>query len=92
MGHVKNINIKTVIKTSLVTAFTFTTALIWKDALIKIIEAYVPAQQEIQYILLTAIVATVILIALIYILLQTEREAEYVTHLVIDKIKKKKKK
>ena len=91
MGHVKNINIKTVIKTSLVTAFTFTTALIWKDALLKIIEAYVPAQQEIHFILLSAFIATVILIGLIYLFLQTEREAEYVTHLVINKIKKKKK-
>ena len=92
MQHIKNINIKTVIKTSLVTAFTFTTALIWKDALLKIIETYVPAQQEIHYILITAFIATAILIALIYIFLQTEREAEYVTHLVIDKIKKGKNK
>tara|TARA_Y100000310_G_C20592852_1_gene768981 strand:+ start:756 stop:1040 length:285 start_codon:yes stop_codon:yes gene_type:complete len=91
MQQIKNINLKTVIKTSLVTAFTFATALIWKDALLKIIETYVPAQQEIHYILITAFLATVILIALIIIFLQTEREAEYVTHLVINKIKNKKK-
>ncbi len=88
----KNINILTLVKTSIVTAFTFATALIWKDALLKIIETYVPAQKEVQYVLVTAFIATVILIGLIYIFLQTEKEAEYVTNLVINKIKKTKKK
>jgi hypothetical protein len=57
--------------------------------MLKIIENYVPAQKEVQYILVTAFLATVILISLIYIFLQTEREAEIVLQKIIKHKKKK---
>jgi type VI protein secretion system component VasK len=89
MATPKKFKLTTIIKTSLVTAFTFATALIWKDAMLKIIENYVPAQKVVQYILVTAFLATVILISLIYIFLQTEREAEIVLQKIIKHKKKK---
>jgi len=79
------ITISGIIKTSLVTAFTIATALIWKDVILDIIKILVPPSEELFYEFLTAVFSTIIMIILIYVILRTEYEAE----IVIKRIKKK---
>ena len=64
-----------IIKTSIVTAFTLAAALIWKDVIIEAIELFVPGDALI-YKFLAAIVATILVIIAIYVVLETESEAE----------------
>ncbi len=66
-----------IIKTSIVTAFTIATALIWKDVIVESIELIFPAEQLL-YKFLTAILATVITVIAIYIILKTQKETEVV--------------
>jgi hypothetical protein len=72
-----NVKIGTVIKTGIITAFTFVTALIWKDVLISSIEKFFPANDALKYEFYLAIIATFILILVIYIVFKTESEIEY---------------
>ena len=81
------LSIHRVIKTSIVTALTLTAALIWKDAIMDLIDYIVPPKEAIFYEFLTAIIATVIVVVALYIVLKTDEETEY----VIKKIKKKSK-
>jgi len=67
---------KNVIKTALISAFTIATAFIWRDVVIALIEKFVPPSDELFFKLLTAIIATFILIFAIYIFLSTESQAE----------------
>ena len=89
MTHVK---IDTVIRTGIITAFTFVTALIWRDVLTSAIKKFFPAQDAFKYELYLAIIATFILILVIYIVFKTESEIEYLVGRVKRSEAKKKKK
>ena len=80
------IKISHIIKTSVVTAFTIATAFIWKDVIIELIEVVVPAGQELFSKFIAASLATLIVVGLIYLFLQTEYEVEF----LMRKIKKPK--
>jgi len=73
----KDKKIKDVIKTGIITAFTFVTALIWRDVLIQSIEIFVPLGEELKYKFLLALIATLVLILIIFIVMKTESEMEY---------------
>ncbi len=75
---------KTIIQTAIVTAFTIAAALIWRDAIIEIIEQLVPPGEEVFYKIVAALIATVVAIIAIYLFVKTEEEAEY----VLKKLKK----
>jgi hypothetical protein len=77
-----NVKIGTVIRTGIITAFTFVTALIWKDVLISAIEKFFPASDALKYEFYLAIIATFILILIIYIVFKTESEIEYLVERV----------
>ena len=77
-----------IIKTSIITAFTIAAALIWKDVITDTIELIVPPGEEIFYKFLAAVLATALVVIAIYIILETQHEAET----VIKKIKEKKNK
>jgi hypothetical protein len=83
-----NVTIGGIVKTSVVTAFTFAAALIWRDVIIEIIDLVVPPAEVLHYKVLAAVIATVIVIIGIYAVLETEAEAE----VVIKRIKRRKKK
>jgi hypothetical protein len=70
------IRIADIIKTSIVTAFTIATALIWKDVIIDGIKIFVPQGDVFFYKLVAAIIATLIIIVAIYVWLRTESSAE----------------
>jgi Mg2+/citrate symporter len=78
--------IASTIQASLITAATIATALIWKDVIVDVIEVIVPPTEELTVKLITALLATLVVVVGLYLLLQTEEEAE----IVIQKIKKKK--
>jgi len=65
-----------IVKTSIVTAFTLATALIWKDVIVEAIELFVPQSNALIYKLLAAIFSTVLVVIAIYIILNTEYRAE----------------
>ena len=83
-----NVTIGGIVKTSIVTALTFAAALIWRDVIIEIIDMLVPPGEALYYKILAAVIATVIVIIAIYVVLETEAEAEF----VIKRIKGRKKK
>ena len=70
------LTIESIIKTSIVSAFTIAAALIWKDVIVDIINYIVPPQAQLLYKFIAAIIATLIAIMGIYILLKTEDEAK----------------
>ncbi len=76
-----------IVKTSLVTGFTIATALIWKEVIVNAIHAFFPSGDFLLYEFFVAILATVIIVIMIYMILKAENETE----IVIKKLKKKKK-
>ncbi len=70
--------VESIIKSSIVMAFSIAAALIWKDVIMDLIEIFVPAREEIFYKLLAAVLATILVIIAIYIFLKTESEAEII--------------
>ncbi|MBU0907007.1 MAG: hypothetical protein KKD18_05045 [Nanoarchaeota archaeon] len=75
---VRPISISKVIHAALISAFSIATALIWKDVVLHIIEKFAPAQNALMYEVLVAITATILLIIVLYIILRTESQAEFV--------------
>jgi VanZ family protein len=82
------VTIKSIIKTSIVTALTIATAFIWKDVIIETIELFLPPREELFYKFIAAVLSTVLVIITIYAVLKTESKAE----VVIKRFKHKKKK
>ncbi|MFH1585178.1 MAG: DUF5654 family protein [archaeon] len=73
------ITIGSIIKTSIITAFTIATALIWKDIIINTIHYFVPTtERQLFYEFIVAIIATIIIIVVIYLILQAQKETEVV--------------
>ncbi|MBU0466416.1 MAG: hypothetical protein KJ718_04975 [Nanoarchaeota archaeon] len=72
------ISIKRAIDAAILSAFSIATALIWKDVVIDIIEMVAPPKEALIYKIIVATVATVLLIIVLYIILKTESEAEFV--------------
>ena len=72
-----DISIRKIIHTSLITALTFTVALIWKETILDAINQFVPAGSELFYEFIVAVIATVVVIFSIILLLKTEEETEY---------------
>ena len=69
--------IKSIINTSIITAFTIAAALIWKDVIMTLIELVVPPSKILVYQILAAIIATIVLVIAITVILKTERGAEH---------------
>jgi hypothetical protein len=82
---------KTTIHTALITAFTLTAALLWRDTIVAVIEYLVPPKEKVIYEFLVAIIATMILILAIYIIFKTESEARHLSKLIQKRKKLKKK-
>jgi len=82
------ISVGQIIKTSVVTGFTIAAALIWKEFISELMSVIIPSQEVLYAHLLSAVVATGIIVLMIYVVLKTESEAE----LIFDKIVNHKKK
>ena len=67
-----------IIKTSIVTAFTITAALIWVDVISQAIRLFVPPSSQLMYKFVAAIIATIFVVIAIYTVQKTESEAELV--------------
>ena len=78
------IGIRERIEQAIIYAFTLAVALIWKDVILDMIEVIVPAKEELLAKILTAIIATIFVIVIIFLFLRTESQAES----VLKKIKK----
>jgi len=72
-----NVTVHDTVTTALVTAFTIAAALIWKDVIMEFIELIVPPGQELLYKVIAAVIATIMVLIAIFIVLQTDKEAEY---------------
>ena len=69
------VTIRSIVKTSIVTAFTIAAALIWKDVITEAIGILFPSDQLL-YKFIAAVISTIFVIIAIYIILNTEYEAE----------------
>ena len=72
------ISIRERIEQAIIYAFTLAVALIWKDVILDIIEVIVPAKEELFAKILTAIIATILVIVIVYLIIRTESQAESV--------------
>ena len=72
------LTLRSIIKTSIVSGFTIAAALIWRDAIIAVIETFFPPQEAVLYKVLAAVIATMMVIVLIFIALKTEKQFEFV--------------
>lgn len=84
----KKVKIGEVIKAAILSAFTIATALIWKDIIMEAIALFFDKKDQIIYEIITALIATFILIIAISIILKTEDEAEYIVKKIKDRRKK----
>lgn len=84
------ITIGGIIKTSLVTGFTIATALIWKEVIVDAIHEFFPAKDLLLYEFLVAVLATIIIVVMIYLILKAEDETEIVLSHFLTKTKKRK--
>ena len=74
MGRV---TVRSIINTSIVSAFTIATALIWKDVIVEAIELLFPADILLLKFI-AAILSTIVIVVVIYIVLQAQTETEVV--------------
>ncbi|MFH1803202.1 MAG: DUF5654 family protein [archaeon] len=72
------ISINKVINAALISAFSIATALIWKDVVIHVIERFAPPQDALLYEVLVAVLATILLIIVLYVILRTESQAQFI--------------
>ena len=66
---------KQIIHTAIISAFTFVTALIWRDVILDFIKVFVPPSNQLLYKFLTALIATIIIFLIIYLFVKTEHKA-----------------
>ena len=85
----KKITFGGIIKTSIVTGFTIAVALIWKEVLVEAVAYFFPAE-ELLFKFFVAVIATIIVVFIIYFVLQAERETEIVFSKLTHKSKKRK--
>lgn len=81
------VSVQEIIATSVISAFTIATGLMWKDVIAGLIQLLVPLSEELFFQLLAASLATVVSVVAIYTILKTEHKAET----AVKKIKYKKK-
>lgn len=82
----EKVRIHTLVKTSIITTFTFVTALIWRDVIFDIIKLMIPQSEQLTAKIIFAVIATVLAILIMYAFLETE----YDTEILLKKIMKKK--
>ena len=79
------VSISGIVKTSIVTAFTIATALIWKDFIENLIKTFVEPSQALKYQFLAASFSTIFVIIAIYFILKAESEVEQLENYVSSK-------
>ena len=72
----KRVTAGSIVQSSLIMAFTIVVALIWRDVISHTIAQLVPAKQELYYEFLVAVLATIIIVIIIFAIVKTESEAE----------------
>jgi hypothetical protein len=87
----KRTEFEKILKTSVISAFTFAVALIWRDFFVVFVEHFVPQSNAIYYQLVFAILVTLIVAVAIYVFVRTEREAEYLFNKIKIRNRRKKK-
>lgn len=71
-NELKKLNLKTIITTTILSAFGFLVALAWRDAIQKTIDILIPQGEGLFYNYLAALVVTIIAIVATYILLHIQ--------------------
>ncbi|MDA1335221.1 MAG: DUF5654 family protein [bacterium] len=71
-------SIRETIHTALITALTIAAALIWKDVVSEIIQRLIPQGEQLLFQIISALIATFIIILTIALVQKTESEAEYI--------------
>ena len=83
--ELKTLNIKTIMITTILSAFSFLVALTWRDAIRKTLNTFLPEGEGLYYDYLAAIIITMIAVAVTYTLLHIQKR-----DIIPDKIEKKK--
>ncbi len=83
--ELKTLNIKTIIITTILSAFSFLVALTWRDAIQKTINTFLPEGEGLYYDYLAAIIITMLAVVVTYTVLHIEKR-----DIIPDKFEKKK--
>jgi hypothetical protein len=70
--QVKKLDFRGVIITAIITALAFVVGLFWRDAIAETIDLLAPRGEGLLYSYITAIVATVFVVVMAYILMKTQ--------------------
>jgi len=70
----KKIKASDIIERAIIPAFTIATAFIWKDVILDFIKEIVPQSDLLFYKFLTAVLATIFIMGIIYVILRTEHK------------------
>ena len=73
VDELKTLNIKTIIITTILSAFSFLVALTWRDAIQKTLNTFLPEGEGLFYDYLTALIITLIAVTVTYTLLHLEK-------------------
>ncbi|MCK5628903.1 hypothetical protein KAI12_05490 [Candidatus Bathyarchaeota archaeon] len=84
VNELKKLNLKTIVITTILSAFAFLVALSWRDAIQRTLDEFLPQGEGLYYQYLTALVVTMIAIAVTYSLLRLQNR-----DLIPGKIEKK---
>ena len=68
--------VKSTVNAAIISAFTLSSALLWKDVIIDVIDSFVPPSKQFGYKLFAAIVSTILIVTVIVIIYKMESEAE----------------
>ena len=71
-NELKKLNMKTIITTTILSAFGFLVALSWRDAIQKTIDILLPEGEGLLYTYLAALIVTIIAVVATYILLHIQ--------------------
>jgi len=74
--HAKNLDVKVVMITAVVTSLAFVVGLFWNDAIKTAIETLFPSRDEVGMKFFIAIIVTIFVSVVIYIIYRTQRIAE----------------
>lgn len=72
------VTLRTVLETSIIPGFTIAAALIWKDVIVEALGTIWPHDGRLFSQVIAAVVTTVLVAIAVYVLLETEEEAEKV--------------
>jgi hypothetical protein len=86
--HARSLDFKGLIIASIMSALGFVVALFWKDAIKETINQFVPEGEGLLYMYLTAILVTILVVIIAYLVMRSQKIADKLANEARTKIKR----